>query len=1081
MKPAQILHLTDLHLKPSGDWNQKLLQSKLLEDLGSLRTRGHQPQLVIFSGDLAQAATGNSYGPVVDYIQSVLQAVGLTTDELILCPGNHDISRSVVGPRLPELNKWRNTVNDNDGSERLAQDPVFVDYLNEAFENYLIGTFDLRTKTALYSDNFSSGYYFEELDLYVAVTNTASLSSAGLLGESDDRAKLFIPESSIISALRGAPASSRKIVVGHHPMSWLNDSNNLLMSRAIPNEASAYFCGHLHEATPAQSATMNGDLLTAQSGALYAHRKYWNGYAVVTFREASDDARLIFRRWFEPRRAFAKAEDLGDDGIFYSSASAKDHWLAARAPESEPLESWRKTHLLPEIISECNTSLSDQELDLVFVEPEFEHEVPYGKEADGRVGSRLEVLSFDEVVQSDTNYVISASSETGKSTLLKQIALHYARREAVGSDWIFPVIIQFEGIRPISGKIEKMVRDKLPDLPGSLKIRDLLQSGSVILLVDDVDFAEKKKRDALLSFVTQYPSCRYVFTSGTPFVESAALKPEITKDVPFTRIRMKAIKAEQMLTLIENHGLTDPLEADQMLARVLRDSSALNVPLTPVTGTFLIQIFQDDPDHVMLNQAALTERYVEILLQKYAPRDLLPGTFDFRNKVDLLSTITDFMVRTGEYAPEYNTVLSWVVEYLNRFGLKFSASNLLKYFIDARVFEHHGTTVSFRLRMFFEFFAATRMIEHRDFRDYILDKSRYLSFINEISFYSALNRKDHELIATIDDAFKALSSTSFDANKIGDPEQFFKDFKVPGQSTTEEELDEIYSAVKDKEELTLDRQRLTDGDFSLLATNANQAVERIRYETPSEQWFAHLVLLSTLVKHMELIPNDDKRAHLASALDGWVQFTANSLGIVNALAKERRVAFNGITYISTLADDLPMGEVARRLSLTMPAAIGRMAGTFIATDKLYSQLAEGIGSQDDPLARQLMRFSIISDMGSASVAQLADKAADSFKGHRFLSHALARKLHEVAVRFRLPKEVLSEVRNAAADLFVALENVPGGKVAGRRSTLIESMANQRRQISAKTTNIAAIAPPKDNPKPSRPRKAHSYRRPKRRH
>jgi hypothetical protein len=615
----------------------------------------------------------------------------------------------------------------------------------------------------------------------------------------------------------------------------------------------------------------------------------------------------------------------------------------------------------------------------------------------------------------------------------------------LSADWTFPVIIQFEGIKGISGHIEKMVRHKLPDLPGVLKVKQLLQSGSMIILVDDVDFSDRVRRDQLLSFVSQYPNCRYIFTSGTPFVESSALKPEITKDVPFTRIRMRQIRQDQMLALIENHGLTDPFEADKMLARVVRDAGTLNVPLTPVTATFMIQIFQDDPDHVMVNQAALTERYIEILLQKFAPRDLLPGTFDFRNKVDLLATLTEFMVKSDDYAPEYNTILSWVVGYLKNYGLDFSAADLVQYFIDARIFELHGGSVKFRLRMFFEFFAATRMIEHADFRDYVLDKERYLSFINEIAFYAALNRKDLELVDRVNAAFTELSATAWDEGKIEDPEKFFKTFQVPGKSTTEAELDQIYAGISGQDSVLMATLGQNDGDQPAAPT---QSIDRGRYETPAEQWFAHLVLLSALVKHMELVPDVQKRVNLASALDGWVQFTANSLGVVNVLAKERRVAFNGITYISTL-DDLPVGEMARRLSLSMPAAIARMAGMFIATEKLLPQLTDGIGDPNEPLARQLIRFSILSDMGSVHVPSLGAKAADCFKGHRFLSHALARKLYEVAVRFRLPKQVLREVRHVAADLYVALENVPGRKVASRRAFIIEGMAVQRRQIDLK--------------------------------
>ncbi|MDI1343257.1 MAG: hypothetical protein PSV22_04030 [Pseudolabrys sp.] len=956
-------------------------------------------------------------------------------------------------------------------------DETFARYVSSNFEAYRDATSSYGKAFRIADNDFASSYYFAELELGVVTVNTATLTGAGLSDDVDDRAALFIPERSLVEAMETLPNGGRRIVVGHHPVSWLNDENSVLANRLLPELASVYLCGHLHESAPTQTTGFNGNLLVAQSGALYANRKFWNGYAVISLRENCHESRISFRRWFEQRRSFSKAEDLGDDGTFYSSDDAKAHWAAQVVlPSSNVLDTWRTEKLLPATVADCNNSFSEQDIDLVFITPEFDHEVPFGIEADGRVGSRLELLSFSKVLESSENYVVSASSETGKSTMLKQIALSYAKRPVTDEHWKFPVILQFSAIKPYSDYFERTLRNKLPELPDGVTVSSLLRCGTLAILIDDVDFAVKQKREALVKFVSNYPKCRYIFTSSTPFVESSALKPEITPDVPFTRIRMRQIKPEQILTLIESHGTTDPLEADRMLARVLRDSTTLNVPLTPVTGTFLIQIFQNDPDHVMLNQAALTERYVEILLQKYAPRDLLPGTFDFKNKVDLLCTITDFMVRTNDYSPEYNTILTWFVEYLKLYGLKFSASNLLDYFIQARILEHDGAIVRFRLKMFFEFFAATRMIDHADFKDYILHKDRYLSFINEIAFYAALNRKDAALVQLVHDELLRLSEDHWEEGKVPDPESFLKTFAVPGKSTTEAELDEMYGAIKSVEDLSFDRKRLKEG-IELVSSEANQVIDRIRYEKPSEQWFAHLIMLSSLVKHMELIPDAQKREYLSGALSGWVQFTANSLGLVNALAKERRVTFNGVTYISTLSPNLPVGEMARRMALSMPAAIGRMAAAFLGTEKLIPQLHQGIGEANEPLGRQLLRISILADLGSTDVARLAAKASARFRGFRFLSHALARKLYEVAVRFRLPSADLAQVRSVAADIYVSLEGVAGGKVAARKARIIEGMATQRRQIDFKNDRPPALETNAAKPVPQpRPKKGRRGRR-----
>jgi len=283
----------------------------------------------------------------------------------------------------------------------------------------------------------------------------------------------------------------------------------------------------------------------------------------------------------------------------------------------------------------------------------------------------------------------------------------------------------------------------------------------------------------------------------------------------------------------------------------------------------------------------------------------------------------------------------------------------------------------------------------------------HVRLVKCFGFYRAANRKDSALIEKIHERVSGLAEGEWEEGKIPNPESFLGGCVVPGKSTTEDELDEMYGAIKSKGELEIDRARLREG-IELISSSADQVIDRLVYETVSEQWFAHLVLLSTLVKHTELIPDIDKRAHLAAALDGWVQFAANSLAIVNPLAKERRITLNGITYVSTLSDRLPIGEVARRLALSMPAASAKMATTFMGTEKLVPQLQDGIGTASEPPARQLMRLSILADLGAGDISGLAAKLTEVVKDKRFLSHALARKVSEVDVSFRLPKPLLAK-------------------------------------------------------------------------
>lgn len=1053
MKNINILHLSDLHLTNPTKWDHERILNAVISDLKRNKFSIDAPDIIVFSGDLAMGASEHdAYSTVLEFLLRVLDATGLTEDRLIICPGNHDVDRRVVGANLNNLERFRNESWTYSGANALVDDASFKKYVTDVFSEYNMLTDALGNASCSHADMFSANYYMRDLGVVFVTFNTALLSAGGLHETFRDQGKLFVSEKTVVTALKRVPTGITPILIGHHPTSWFSDENQSIFERSIAGKALMYLSGHLHEVAPRQTRFIGGEILNAQSGALFCGRKRWNGYSIISLSTGENHSRIAYRRWFEHRLDFSKAEDIGDDGVFFSSEAAKTYWkISTPTVDMHSIDRWREAKLLPFILAKCNDAMGGSSFETMFVTPDFDREIPYRTEGEARIGSKVEKLSLSDIVTSKHNYVVSASLETGKSTLLRKIALIIARTATTSPGWTLPVIIQFGAIRNFAKSIERLIRDQIPDL--EIGITYLLENGLLTVLVDDMDFNIKGKKKALVDFISEYPKCRYILASSTTFVEVAALQPEIVPEVPFTRIRMRPFRKGHLQTLVEKHGLTDPRQVDQMVERVMRDASALNVPLTAVTGTFLIQIIREEPDVAVVNQAALIERYLEMLLQKYAPRELLPGTFDFKNKVDLLCNVAEIMTRSDEYDPDENDLISWCIQYLKDYGLKYSAADLVNYFVESRILERNGGRVRFRLRMFFEFFTASRMIDSEEFREYIFSEERYLSFINEIGFYSALNRRDKNKMEEIFARFSQLTEDLWpEGDPFHDANACMETMALPGKDATEEELNELRDNLHSPEQVEDMRKELNEGtDF--VDDNQSQSVIRKAFNTPGEQWVGHLLLLSGMVKHMELIRDADKRRLLSGALEGWVRFTVSSLGIIPDLAKNKRVVFNGVTYKSTLSDNLPVGEVARRLTLYMPIAVARMATTFIGTEKLRLQLEAGIGDRNEPLAQQLLRTSILSDLGVSGLAAIARKTAEQLKDSTFLKHVYARKMYEVAVRFRLEKDELAEIRDLVGNTFVQLNNVPRIKQVASKNSIIKGMSQQRIQVGLEKKSI----------------------------
>src|SRR5205823_3258877 len=61
--------------------------------------------------------------------ETVVLLAHLDEKRLIICPGNHDAERGVVGPHLPRLKDFRTDATMRDGANRLSDSVEFVAYV----------------------------------------------------------------------------------------------------------------------------------------------------------------------------------------------------------------------------------------------------------------------------------------------------------------------------------------------------------------------------------------------------------------------------------------------------------------------------------------------------------------------------------------------------------------------------------------------------------------------------------------------------------------------------------------------------------------------------------------------------------------------------------------------------------------------------------------------------------------------------------------------------------------------------------------------------------------------------------------
>lgn len=94
-----ILHLSDLHFGYDKDKDGEVAQEKnlrkLIDVVAALDT-GWKPSIVCVTGDIGWRGIESDYDKAKEWFDLLLEKIGIGYDQVVMCPGNHDVVRDVA-------------------------------------------------------------------------------------------------------------------------------------------------------------------------------------------------------------------------------------------------------------------------------------------------------------------------------------------------------------------------------------------------------------------------------------------------------------------------------------------------------------------------------------------------------------------------------------------------------------------------------------------------------------------------------------------------------------------------------------------------------------------------------------------------------------------------------------------------------------------------------------------------------------------------------------------------------------------------------------------------------------------------
>jgi predicted MPP superfamily phosphohydrolase len=274
----RILHISDLHaLKTTLGGEAEIVQALLkdVEDQHRLRPF----DLVVFTGDLAFDGTHAAFMSAQRFLLDPLCAC-LPGCEVILTPGNHDVDQDRIKPVIEE--GLAHTLTDSDS--------VLADRNRQPLEKHFA--------------------WIHDLTLNSTRVGIAVLNSAWRSGQGADRGKLLVGDALTKRALDAIDTHEIRLVVMHHPLSWLADFDATALRAQFEQRGVFVLTGHEHEPDPATEITTRGAALYSRAGCLYSGTSYSNSYTILDLDTTDRSVEVGVRRWWpSPHREFDASTD----------------------------------------------------------------------------------------------------------------------------------------------------------------------------------------------------------------------------------------------------------------------------------------------------------------------------------------------------------------------------------------------------------------------------------------------------------------------------------------------------------------------------------------------------------------------------------------------------------------------------------------------------------------------------------------------------------------------------------------------------------------------------------------------------
>lgn len=907
-----LIHLSDLHYLQGRDENHDVVLIEFFKDLSEqIKKSGSTNNYLVFSGDIIQAGeNSDDYEIFIKKFDSKLNSLGITKKYRICVPGNHDASREQIAETLIE----HEGVVSQKLDERHFNDYVskYPNVLTKKFSNYL----DFEQKFADFgvggSDALGHGWSISD-EIGVYCLNTALCSSGGLVGTSGkplaDNKRLAIATRNLHSWLAESK-SKIKILVMHHPLSWLTEWAEKELLTLLNKEFNLCLSGHNHDQSTYHSLKNGSYLVECSAPALFTTKTDNLGYAVISISKEVGIHEITYRQWTK-HYTFVSGVNFSNSDNGKVVINLMENTSELRRV-NENINGFIERHHSKRL-NDALMAFSTQPI--VWVTPVLSLKAEVDRDA--KSAAKIDLNNLIKVPKSTR---IRAPHQFGLTCL----AFYMVKESWVKNTkvWLY---LDARNLKSINSSIQAA-------LDAELQLIGFAESEVSCVVLDSWIKSEKNSVNLLDRIAAKFPNIPIICMESFEVNNFLSVPDEALDKFGFDLVYLWSLPRVQIRELINRHNEIKYIgDEDEVTAKIVSDLEVLNLHRTPLNCLTLLKVSEFYFDDSPVNRSEIIKKVLFLLFNV----DEIPN---YKSRPDLkdceyvLGYFIESMLKVNNFHFTREHFLDVLKICCNERLIDLEIHVVFDVLLANNILVGNGSLFSFRFSYWIYYFAAQRMHHNENFAAYIFENMNYAKFPEIIEFYTGIDRQREDALKVLLRDIKVCQTQV--QNKFGFPDDF-NPYKNALWTSSPEILEkmqkEINEGVQESNLPAFVKDHYADRSYDR-ARPYSQDIRNIL----EEHTFVYLVqtmrAASKALRNSDYVNPDTKKELLSEIMNCWNLVSKIGIVLIPILAEHGTAHYDGFGFqlVGNFAPTLE--ERMRQILITIPKSIVNWG-----KDDLYSQ------------------------------------------------------------------------------------------------------------------------------------------------